>query len=149
MFHKLTDDRRGVEGLGAIWIGDSVAEAKIHINAILNVAHDLKPTRGWSAVEYMHVGLIDGPGNEVTAYCAAVLALHAMLKKHNVLICCHSGGRALAVALMYLCATTERSWENWLIAIQERIDTGLPEVNPVHRDKFSKVAEVLDNTIWS
>lgn len=147
MFYRLTDDRRTVEGvkLGGIWIGDSTAETKAHVSAILNVAQDLAPTRGWAKVEVMHVGLIDGPGNEIAAYCSAVLALHALLKKHNVLVCCHSGGRALAVVLMHLCLTSGRSWENWLIALQERIDGALPEVNSAHRDAFDKVVEILDN----
>lgn len=150
MFLKLTEDRRKVEGvsLGGIWIGDSEAEAKVSVDAILNVAQDLRPTRGWPKVETMQVGLIDGPGNEPSAYVAAVLALHSLLKRHNVLVCCHSGSRALAVVLMYLCASTDRNWENWLCALQELVDVALPEVHIAHREARHQVTKILGGMQW-
>lgn len=145
---RLTDDRLGVGGiaLGAIWIGDSGDEVNslqmsdAGIGATLNVAQDMHSRHGWwNGVEAMHVGLIDGPGNEDAAYCAAVLALHALLKRHNVLVFCHSGGRALAVAVMYLRACGGRDWDWWLGMLSERGDVSLPSVNQVHRDAFEQL----------
>lgn len=108
------------------------------VEAVLNVAQDLHSTRGWfCGVEAAHVGLIDGPGNEPAAYYAAVLALHMLLKRHNVLVCCHSGGRALAVAVMYMQAMwVRRGWDEWVTVLTERIGTDLPLVNEVHRRAF-------------
>ena len=147
---KLTEDMRRVGGvaLGGIWIGDSTDEASVHldsvdIGAILNVAQDMVTTRDWSqGVESMHVGLIDGPGNEVAAYCSAVLALHALLKRHNTLVCCHVGGRALAVAIMYLNAAEGapyKAWDHWLAMLGERVDQELPTPNDVHRNRYVSV----------
>src|SRR4051812_26384297 len=91
-----------------IWIGDGADEAygdlcSAGVKAILNVAQDLPSTRGWrQGIEYMHVGLIDGPGNPTTAYYAAVLALATLLKRSHTVVCCHSGSRSMAVVLMYL-----------------------------------------------
>ena len=150
---RLTGDQRDVGGvaLGAIWIGDSADEqvadlVSANVGAILNVAQDMLSTRGWwHGVEAMHVGLVDGPGNEQSAYCAAVLALHALLKRHNTLVCCHTGGRSLAVAIMFLnlgIADTWREWGDWLDILQERVDADLPAVNEVH-------AQVFDAMLWS
>ena len=145
---RLTDDKRKVGGvaLGAIWIGSSGDErgsGMEYVGAILNVAQDMVSTRGWNDnIEAMHVGLIDGPGNEQSAYCAAVLALHALLKRHNVLVCDHIGGRALAVAVMYLnvgIASAGRGWGDWLDILQERVDADLPAVNEVHAQAFGRM----------
>lgn len=146
MIHKLVDDRRKVLGLslGGIWIGDcdAVKEAE-DCGALLNVAQDLRPQRGWPDTESMHVGLIDGPGNEVAAYCAAIYAIDALIHRHNVLIYCHSGGRALAVALMYLCAASKQSWDTWLQLLTERVEGTLPRVLPIHKDILPDVLRRL------
>lgn len=151
---KLTDDRRKVGGvaLGAVWIGNSEAEQcgpleMADIGAVLNVAQDLVSRRVWPVVESMHVGLIDGPGNEPAVYCAAVYALHALLKRHNTLVCCHSGGRSLAVALTYLVVTSDRSWDQWLEALYERVDYELPTVKQLHRDAFNQVVGILKGNV--
>lgn len=143
---RLTDDRLRVGGivLGAIWIGNSAAGhdkgniVASSIGAILNVAQDLTGTLCWDdGIESMHVGLIDGPGNELTAYYAAVLALHALLKKHNVLMCCHTGSRSMAVALMYSAITSKLGWDQQLQMLRERVDIDLPTPNDAHREAFS------------
>jgi hypothetical protein len=83
------------------------------ITGVLNVAQDLQGTRGWhSKVEYMQVGLINGPGNELSAYTAAVLALSALLRRGNVLVCCHDADRSLAVVIMYLIAKRGKRSDN-------------------------------------
>lgn len=129
-----------------IWIGCSADEwhVKSHLDktdAVLNVAHDLQPTRGWlDGVEYMHVGLIDGPGNSTAAYCAAVLALVSLIKKgKRVLVCCHDGGRSLAVSIMYLHLTNGRGWDGWLTLLRERIDGELPVSHEAHKAAFDKM----------
>ena len=129
-----------------VWIGDSDAErgdVPEGVGAILNVAQDMVAKHTWDhGIECMQVGLIDGPGNDSTAYCAAVLALHALLQKHSVLVCCHSGGRALAVVLMHQCVLSGRSWQSLLDSLQERVDGLLPTVHLAHRDAF--IADVAD-----
>lgn len=107
---RITEDRleQKSERRGAIWVGDSTDEmdgylVESGIGAVLCVAQDMTQVRCWDdGVEAMKVGLIDGPGNDVSAYCAAVLALHTLLARHSVLICCHTGSRSVVVAAMYL-----------------------------------------------
>ena len=64
-----------------VWVGNSRDECIIRdIDAILNVAVDLEPSRNLSdGVEYVHVGLVDGPGNPPEMYVAAVMALVALV----------------------------------------------------------------------
>lgn len=124
-----------------IWIGDSVDEIGAKVGAILNVAIDLPPTRGWGQkIDYLHVGLVDGPGNLPVAYCAAVLALQTLHESHDqVLVCCHSGGRSLAVVLMYMHLVARCGWMETIEMVQERIEDKLPEVNPAHQKAFHKI----------
>lgn len=149
---KLLDDRRRVGGvaLGGVWIGCSADENqgdldKPDIGAILNVAQDYDSTRGWKhGFESMRVGLVDGPGNELCAYIAAVLALHALCKRHNALVCCHTGSRSLAVTLMYVQALTAAPWDRALQAFTEKVDDELPAVKDVHREAAVRVAKYFD-----
>ena len=148
---KVADDQRKVGGvaLGGIWIGSAPEEQlgirrEYDIGAILNVAQDLSSTRGWEhGIEAMHVGLIDGPGNELCAYYAAILALHALLKRHNTMICCHGGWRSLAVVMMYMSVTTGHTWDELLSMLRERTDYDLAEPSAVHRDVFNKLDRYL------
>lgn len=142
---QLLEDRRRVGGiaLGGLWIGNAVDErcadrVVFNIGGVLNVAQDLVATQSWwSGIEYMQVGLVDGPGNEPAVYASAVLALHALLRRHNTLVCCHGGGRSLAVAVMYMNVSVDRSWGRWMELLSERVDTDLPEVNEVHKEAFT------------
>lgn len=128
-----------------LWIGDSTDEIEadlsvLRIKAILNVAQDLQPTRGWAhGIEYAHVGLIDGPGNVISAYYGAVATLTSLLTRHNVMVCCHTYSRSMAVSLMYLNATSNRGWDEWLCIIEERISVRLPIPNDFHREAFGKM----------
>lgn len=151
---QLVEDRRKVSGIsvGGIWIGDSADESHADldtedIGAILNVAQDMPSTRGWyHGIEEMHVGLIDGPGNETSTYWAAVLALFALLRRHNTLVCCHSGGRALAVVIMFQefaktpTKRRSRTWHEWVTLLSEKTGQPLPEVNPIHVEAFASIA---------
>lgn len=130
-----------------IWIGDALDEQHVdlqasEINGILNVAHDMQCTRGWThGVEYAQVGLIDGPGNSIQTYCAAVLALGALLKRRDrVLVCCHSGTRSLVIAVMYINAVVPgRKWDNLVELIQERIGLGLDTPDRAHLLAFENI----------
>ena len=127
-----------------LWIGDSGDESHADlgfwkVRAILNVAQDMPPTRGWPDVEYSHVGLIDGPGNSLAAYHAAVLVLEALLKRGRTLVCCHTGGRALAVALMHLHLTGGRGWDERLALLRERADRDLLDPHEAHKTAFNKM----------
>lgn len=130
----------------SIYIGDSSDEEYADldyagISAILNVAHDMESTRGWhSELEYMQVGLIDGPGNHLSAYYAVILSLVALCSRHNrVLVCCHSGGRSLAVSLMYLHLVSRRGWDGSLEILRERCEVELPIPHEAHRVAFDKL----------
>ena len=84
--------------------------------------------------------MIDGPGNSLAAYFAAVLTLHTLVKRHGrVAVCCHSGSRSLAVCLMYLHTVSERGWDNWLAMLSEKIDEDLPGINVEHKNAFNKI----------
>lgn len=129
-----------------IWIGTALEAncAAIQFNdlsGLLNVAHDLQCSVGWNNdIEYMQVGLVDGPGNMHSAYYAGVLALSALRGRHkNVMVYCHGGGRSLAVVVMYLQTKVRRRWHEWYDLIRERIDVDLPEVNQAHIDAFEKL----------
>ena len=141
---KLTDN---------LWIGNSADEQTADlvgpgIGAILNVAQDLRATRGWGGkdrAEYMQVGLIDGPGNPLATYCAATLALYVLLKRSRVLVCCHTGSRALTIAVMLVKMNTltrvadSRGWDDLLAILQERVEGELPAVHKAHREAFDKI----------
>lgn len=126
-----------------LWIGTSDDEKKVshdRITAVLNVAHDMTGTHGWAdGIEYMQVGLIDGPGNPIAAYHAAVFALVTLLKRHDTLACCHTGGRAMAVALMYLHLTGGRGWDGRIELLKERVEDELPVPHEAHKEAFHKM----------
>lgn len=122
-----------------LWIGNS-ADGKnlgvLRVSAILNVAQDLRGTVGWPDVEYMQVGLIDGPGNPLCTYSAAVLALASLLGRRRTLVCCHSGGRSLAVCVMYLETLSRIGWDNRITLLQERVNIELPKPHLAHKAAF-------------
>ncbi len=122
--------------LDNLYIGNSEAEATLEqgtITATLNVANDLISNKCfYHGFETMHVGLIDGPGNDLNAYKAAVCALSALLQKHTVLVFCHSGSRALAVSMLYLTSVSGQKWEDILNMFVERSEESLPEIHPAH-----------------
>ena len=126
-----------------LWIGDSADGRNLEalgITAILNVAHDLRSFAGWPEVEYAQVGLIDGPGNLPAAYHATILTLISLLGRHKqVLVCCHTGSRSMAVALMYLNLTFARGWDSWLDVLNEYVDLNLPEPHAAHRIAFDAI----------
>lgn len=144
-----------------IWIGNSNDERRISrlsptINCVLVAANDLIPFNNYKKdIEYMQVGLIDGPGNPLAAYHAAVLALLVLTKRHlgeaRVLVCDHDGGRSLAITVMYLYLFgLAPSWDECI----ERLGRGqkLPDVNPAHRNAFFEMdwgmmTRVLDKEV--
>lgn len=126
-------------------VGDSADEAHIArcrppICGVLVVAHDMVPTNDWrDKIEYMHVGLVDGPGNPLAAYHAAVLALVAMVKRipeRRVLVCDHDSGRSFAVVIMYLYLLGEGpSWDEVIERLKVK-GVKVPSINEVHRRAF-------------
>lgn len=148
---RLTDD---------LWIGNSLdgehADLRAaKIGAILNVANDLLTLRyRWDGAEYMKVGIIDGPGNEVIGYCSAILALVTLLRRHDaVMVYDHEGSRAMAVCMMYLNLTEGQyrpdplQWSHWLtweerltrVNEDRRPPKILPEPHAAHREAFAKI----------
>ena len=144
-----------------LYVGASIDEEQVthcrpSINAVLVTAHDLVPSNDWSdKVEYMHVGLVDGPGNRLSAYHAAVLALMTLVKRgegHRVLVCDHNGGRSLAVVIMYLYLIGEcPSWEECVERLKAKW-AKVPAVHDVHRKAFflmdwGMMARVLEGEV--
>lgn len=126
-----------------LWIGNSLDSRNIlgvkKLGAILNVAQDLTEAIGWPVVEYMQVGLIDGPGNPLSAYYAAVLALDSLLKRHKTLICCHSGSRSMAVSIMYMEVSFKRGWDDWVEILNEKAGIELPVSHDAHKLAFERM----------
>ena len=136
-----------------IWIGNSFDEEECNlgffgITAVLNVAQDLQPTRGWDkGIEYAHVGLIDGPGNPISMYCSAILALRTLVGRRKVLVCCHTASRSLAVVIMYQRASAGQGWPgDWSLdwdghmsALMSRVKQVLPVPRPAHREAFDRL----------
>lgn len=114
------------------------------IIGLLNVAHDLGCSGAAPGLEYMQVGLIDGPGNPQGVYYSAVLALGVLLGRHKrVLVYCHDGkSRSVAVAVAYLnTLVRQRNWHAWFDIMYERTGVRLPQMNVAHCD-------ALDNMNW-
>lgn len=129
-----------------IWIGDSSTKLRdirsAKIGGVMNTAIDLKSSVGWPEVEYAQVGIIDGPGNPPSAYCAAVLALTALVSRHRTVVYCHTGGRSLAVVMMYINMTVPYApirWDDMMSILSERTDAGLPPVHEAHRSAFEEI----------
>ena len=126
-----------------LWVGSSKDELMVgatRVRCSLNVAQDLKSNWGWpDGMDHMQVGLIDGPGNLLAAYGAAVLALAGLQDRGGTLVFCHTGGRAMAVALMYLNLQAGRTWDDWLGILKERLDAGLPSVHAAHVEAFGRI----------
>lgn len=122
-----------------LWVGDSSDEARCKgITAILNVAVDLPRTT--FKVLYAQCGLVDGPGNRLNAYRAAILMLMSLLEdNHKVLVCCHSGSRALAVCIMFMHQMTGQSWEQLVELLSERYYF-LPEIHEAHYIAYKEIS---------
>lgn len=130
-----------------IWLGNSSdAEhadlAANGIQAILNVAHDLEGKRGWhDGVEYAQCGLVDGPGNTLASYHAAVMKLLALTRGgRRTLVYCHEGrSQSVAVAIMALHVGGERQgWDGWLKIIREKKDEVVTP-HEEHRRAFNRM----------
>jgi len=149
-----------------LWVGDSHSlklAQSVNVNAIFNVAHDLSQfgcdsstrplmmklaSRG---VKYIHMGLINGPGNEVIDYCAVVLFLKGMMQRYkSVLVYDHDGGLALVVGAMYTNLVegqqrlTPSTWSHWLtwdecVADYSALSCKLPKVHEVHIEIFNRM----------
>lgn len=129
-----------------IFVGNSHDEKHAQLkedSAVLNVAFDKAATRGWgTGIEYAQVGLVDGPGNELGNYVAAVLSLSFLLKRRkDVLVCCHKGqSRSVAVVMMYLHLVNGQDWATLLERIK-KLGTKLQVPNPheAHRFAFESI----------
>lgn len=126
-----------------LWIGNSgVTPREVRaqrITSLLNVAQDLRGEMGWPDIEYTQVGLIDGPGNPLSAYYAAALSLWTILKKRRTLVFCHTGSRSLAVAIMCMNITAGHSWDGIMSLLSESVDVELPTPHEEHRTAFEKM----------
>lgn len=129
-----------------VWIGDSHAERSdalkaFGITGILIAAHDMPPTKGWlDECMVARVPIIDGPGNSSAMYAAAVTTLHALLVKRSVLVCCHTGGRARAIATLYMALMARREWDEVESVVAERVDLShFPVVNSAHKQVLKEL----------
>ena len=120
-----------------IWIGSAYDEKNLldidsGVTGVLNVAFDLRSicSEANTEIECMHIGLVDGPGNTIGSYCAAVLGLATLLDRHEqVMVVCHGGRtRSLAVVIMYMIlkegrksepSSTPARWRSWFSMLAE------------------------------
>lgn len=130
-----------------LWIGNSDDERhgdldNRGITAVLNVAYDMDTTRSWQDdIETAKVGLIDGPGNHLSTYCAAIITLASLLRRRTVLVCCHTGGRSAAVVIMYLALTNRLDWDGIIELLAEKgVNMGqFPLPDQSHYQAFNKL----------
>lgn len=124
-----------------IWIGDSISGENPYSNitAILNVAVDLNLKGRWPAAVYAQAGLVDGPGNSSATYVAAALLLGDLSRRRDTLVCCHNGGRSLAVVVMHLTIQTGRDWDGIMQILWERTDRKLPSVHKAHMEALKNI----------
>lgn len=137
-----------------VWVGGSesphLAE-EVGAKSLLCVAIDIMPEVGWPDIEAWHVGLLDGPGNTVRAYSAAVMALAVLTERGAVVVYDHSGSRAVTVAAMFLNMREGKrrlrptEWSHWL-SLTERLqvmrqfaDQSLPVPHQAHWKAFDKM----------
>lgn len=112
-----------------LWLGDSCDVnhgVGLHgLKAVLNVADDLAISRTIPDVAYAQIGLVDGPGNPLAAYHAAVLALYTLLRIGPTMVVDHGGTTSAAVvAIMYQHLTRRMGWDHWLKVISDRYKAG-------------------------
>lgn len=137
----------------SIWLGNSsdVVAAVGKVDAMLNCAHDLPCTRQWGHVYSAHCGLVDGPGNRMSAYYSAVAQLGALiLTGKKVLVYCHDGeSRSAAVVMMYLYATDggKRGWDHWRKFILLRHPLRHDRPVPAHKLAFVNLDWLLLNSV--
>ena len=112
-----------------IWLGSSHdaehADLKPDkITAILSCVHDLEGKRGWTdGVEFAQCGLVDGPGNTMAAYHAAVLRLAAfVLGGRKTLVHDHHGMSQAVFAVICVLQLLEgrMGWDHWLNVIKDK-----------------------------
>ena len=136
-----------------IWLGDSsdAEHADLRaagIGAILNVAHDLQGRRGWhDGIEYAQCGLVDGPGNTMASYHAAILKLAALVTGGRKTLChCHEGKSqsvAVVVCVLHL-LEGRRGWDHWRKVVVEKVAASGREIpddkpHPEHRAAFNRL----------
>lgn len=124
--------------------GDGYDRSKAYL---LNVAQDLPGVRGWPTCTYEQVALVDGPGNPLTSYIAAVMLLFNHVKLGTVMVYCHEGSRSLTVVLMYLHIVTGLGWDGCLQMVRERVEEELPVPHEAHREAFAKINWPLIRTL--
>ena len=130
---------------------DSYSFVKMQVGGVLNVSHDLCGFKecNYPEIEYMQVGLIDGPGNEVIGYCSAILSLVVLARRHKLVgVYNHGGGMAFAVSAMYLNlvsgkfradSTKWSHWMTWNERIKEIGEIPTFDIHTVHIEAFSKI----------
>lgn len=119
--------------------------------AVLNCAHDLMCIEFdvLIMVEYAHVGLVDGPGNSMVDYHAAMLKLCSMLLRGKI-TSVHDHditSRSVAVVIMALHALHRRGWDHWLSVIREKCDLPLLTPHEQHFRAFNKINWRLVSTV--
>jgi protein-tyrosine phosphatase len=127
-----------------IWIGNSTdaRNPPAEINAILNCAFDLANYRQWDSHHLAQCGLVDGPGNPLSAYYSAVLQLDNLVKcGKRVLVHCHEGkDRSVTVVICYLNARDAKGWDYWrnmIRSLRSEVTDDRPRMH--HKDAFDRM----------
>lgn len=93
------------------------------------------------SVEYVQIGLIDGPGNTPANYHAALLKLCSLIQADKqVMVHDHdAGSRTVAVVIMALHAMYRRGWDYWLDVIRDKMGNIELTPHPEHRRAFNRI----------
>lgn len=109
---------------------------KENIKTVFNVAIDLhhQPPIQQRDISFLKIGLIDGPGNSLSTFAAAVSALSSVQKlQQNILIHCHEGvSRSPTVLAAFLASQAPKikPWNKLIEDALESIAEKRPRVNP-------------------
>ena len=134
-----------------LWIGnnhDVEYESLVDVNSVLNVASDMIIRRPVGNITYAHCGIVDGPGNLLATYHAAILMLHTLVSSRGAtLVVDHDGTtRSVVISIMYLHSLRRMGWDHWLGVIQSKCKDDI-SLHTSHRTAFNRINWRLLSTV--
>jgi protein-tyrosine phosphatase len=110
-----------------LFIGSKEDQPFSHHTCVLSLASDLFVLYH-EKLEYSQIGLIDGPGNQLSMIAVAPCVLRQLLERHeSVMLICHGGtGRSGLVAALYMAVRHEIDFDQALTIVQNKRPTAVP-----------------------